>query len=121
MEVVFKVYIIGFIFCYIIWSLYFAKENGELDTLLKISCLSWLSVIVTVLLNLKNIICDKIRKKYRHKYWFCRIDNFNKINLKRNKHLALADYIDLKLKSKGIAPRSDKGWNIHQRFIRKYL
>lgn len=121
MELALKIYIIGFIVCYIIWSLYFAKESGELGTFLSICCLSWLTIIITILLNSKNYICDKARKKYSQKYWFCRMDNFDTIDLKRNKRLALSDYVDLKLKSKGIPPRSDKVWNIHQRFIRRYL
>lgn len=121
MELVFKIYIIGLIVCYIIWSLYFAKEYGELNTLLKISLLSWITIVITVLLNLKNFLCKKMRNKYKHKYWFCRIDNFDTIDLKRNKYLALSDYVDLKLKSKGIPSYSEKGYNIRQRFIIRYL
>lgn len=121
MELVFKVYIIGFVACYIVWSLYLIKESEELSTFLSICCLSWLTIIITILLNLKNRICDKTRKKYSQKYWFCRMDNFDTISFKRNKRLALSDYVDLKLKRKGIPPRSDRGWNVHQRFIRRYL
>lgn len=121
MELVFKVYIIGFIICYIMWSLYLIKESGELGTFLIICCLSWLTMVITILLNSKNYICEKTRKKYSQKYWFCRIDNFDTISFKRNKSLALSDYVDLKLKSKGIPPRSDRDWNVRQRFIRRYL
>lgn len=121
MECAFKIYIIGFIVCYIIWSCYLIKDSGELREFIILCFLSWMAIVISALLRLKSYMCNKIRYKYKEKYWFCRIDNFNSYVLTKNKRLALVDYLYLKLIRRGTSFYSSRGRKVGERFVRRYL
>lgn len=105
--------------CLCIYVLY---KTEELCDALILSLFHIFIIPILILFKVKSILCKKFYDKFKHKYWYWRVYTLEGIfSYKQDKEEGIRAYCIKKLKNRGIAPFSENGYKLYNRFYRRYF